>query len=115
MDLHDQVPVLILDVLEADISQDTGIVDEDIDSAESTDGSLDDALAVLDRVVVGDGLSARGLDLVDDDVGSLSIVSNGNAPRVKTHLTFEEVPSPLDETPRSLTTTLAPRDPKKVA
>jgi hypothetical protein len=80
VDLHDQVPVLILDVLEADISQDTGVVDEDIDSAEGIDGSLDDALAVLDRVVVGDGLSAGGLDLVDDDIGSLSIVSNGNAP-----------------------------------
>lgn len=79
VDLHDQVPILILNVLKADISQDTGIVDEDIDSAESADGSLDDALAILDRVVVGDGLSARGLDLVDDDIGSLSVVSNGNA------------------------------------
>lgn len=30
-------------------------------------------------------------------------------------LTFESFPSPLKDPPRSLTTTLAPRDPKKVA
>lgn len=30
-------------------------------------------------------------------------------------LTFVELPSPLNEPPKSLTTTLAPRDPKNVA
>jgi hypothetical protein len=71
VDLEDEVPVLVLHVLEADIAQDAGVVDEDIDAAESLDGRLDDAVAILDAVVVGDGLAASGLDLVDDNIGSL--------------------------------------------
>jgi len=71
VDLHDEVPVLVLDVLEGDVAQDTGVVEEDIDAAKRLDGRLDDALAVLDAVVVGDGLAASGLDLVDDDISSL--------------------------------------------
>lgn len=71
MDLENQVPILILDVFEADIAQDTGVVDEDIDATEGLDGSVDDLLTVLDRVVVGDGLAAVLLDLVDDHIGCL--------------------------------------------
>lgn len=71
MDLKDEVPVLILDVLEADIAQDAGVVDEDVDTAKSLDGSVDDLVAVLDGVVVGDGLATVLLDLVDNNVGSL--------------------------------------------
>ena len=71
MDLHDQVPILVLEVLEANVTQDTGVVDEDIDSAKCLDGSLYDGLAILDGIVVGDGLAASSLDLVDDDIGSL--------------------------------------------
>ena len=67
----DEFPILLLHVLEAAIPKDTGIVDEDIDTAKIADGSLDDLLAVLDAVVVGDGLTAGGLDLVDYDIGSL--------------------------------------------
>ena len=52
MDANDQVPVLVLDVLEADVSEDTGVVDEDVDAAKGLDGGVDDALAVLYRVVV---------------------------------------------------------------
>jgi hypothetical protein len=71
VDLHDQVPILVLEVLEANVTQDTGVVDEDIDSAKCLDGSLNDGLAILDGIVVGDGLAASSLDLVDDDIGSL--------------------------------------------
>ena len=69
--LHDQVPVLVLHVLESDIAENAGIVDEDIDAAERINGSLDDGLAVLDRIIVGDGLAAGSADLLDDDVCSL--------------------------------------------
>ena len=69
--LHHQVPVLIFHVLEADIAQDAGIVDEDIDPAKVLDGSLNDLVAVLDRVVVGDGLAASRCDLLDNLVGGL--------------------------------------------
>lgn len=71
MHLHDQIPVLVLHVLETDIPQDTGVVDEHVYPAESLDGRLDDLVAILDRVVVGDCLAAGGGDLVDDGVGSL--------------------------------------------
>jgi hypothetical protein len=62
----DEVPVRLLHVLEADITEDTGIVDEDIDAPEGINGRLDDVLAILDRVVVADRLAACSADLVDD-------------------------------------------------
>ena len=72
---HDEVPVLILEVLEAGIAEDTGIVDDDVDTAESLDGGVDDLVTKLDGIVVGDGLAARSLDLVDDEVSSLECMS----------------------------------------
>jgi hypothetical protein len=69
--LDDQVPVLVLEVLEGNVAQDAGVVDEDVDAAKGLDGGLDDALAVLDAVVVGDGLAAGLFDLVDDDISGL--------------------------------------------
>lgn len=65
MDLHDQVPVGVLHVLEADVSENSGIVDQDVDSAKGLDGRVDDLVTVLDRVVVGDGLASGSLDLLD--------------------------------------------------
>jgi hypothetical protein len=86
--LEDQVPVLVLHVLEADVAQDTGVVDEHVDAAEGLDGRVDDLVAVLDAVVVGDGLAARGLDLVDDDIGGLqeSAHKPSKCAEVETHL-----------------------------
>lgn len=71
MHLHDQIPIRILHVLEADIAQNTGIVDQDIDAAECFDRRLDDSVSVLDTVVVGNRLAARLLDLVNDNISSL--------------------------------------------
>lgn len=72
MNLVDQIPVLILHVLKADVAQDTGVVEEDINTAEVLYSGVDNGLAVLDAVIVGDGLAAGGFNLVDDDVGSLA-------------------------------------------
>ena len=71
----DQVPVLVLHVLEADIAQDPGVVDEDVDAAEVLDGRVDDGLAVLDAVVVGGSVSTGGFDLGDDDVCCLFLLA----------------------------------------
>lgn len=71
--LDDQVPVLVLEVLEGNVAQDAGVVDEDVDAAKGLDGRLDDALAVLDAVVVGNGLAAGLFDFVDDDISGLEI------------------------------------------
>lgn len=118
----DQLPVLILHVLEADIAQDTSVVDKDVHTAESLDGSVNDGLTVLHAVVVGNGLAARCSNLVYNNICSLEVDcqrsyiddKNRLGPE-KDGLTFEELPSPWWEAPRSLTTTLAPLEAKKVA
>jgi len=51
---------------------DSSIVDEDIDSSEGFDCSLDDLLAILDAVVIGDGLATSLYDLVYYNIGGLS-------------------------------------------
>lgn len=73
MDLVNEFPVCLLHVLEADITENTGVVDEDIDAPKGIDCSLNDPFAILDRVIVGDRFAACGLDLIDDLVGSLSV------------------------------------------
>ncbi len=47
VDLVDKIPVRLLHVLEADVSQDTGIVDEDIDTSKVINRGLDDILSIL--------------------------------------------------------------------
>lgn len=76
MNCDDEVPVLILHVLEADISQNAGIVDQNINAAEVLNGSFNDLLAIRDAVVVGYGLAACSPDLIDDNIGSLRIEVN---------------------------------------
>jgi hypothetical protein len=71
VDPVDQIPVRLLHILEADVSQDTSVVDEDIDAAECVDSCLDDGVSILDWIVVGDRLAASGADLLDDLVCGL--------------------------------------------
>lgn len=75
VDPVDEIPVGLLHVLEADISQNAGIVDENVDAAKVVNGRLDNGLSVLDRVVVGDCFAACLADLVDDLVGGLCSAS----------------------------------------
>jgi len=72
VDFVDEVPVRLLHVLETDIAQDARIVDEHIDATKGIDGRLDDGFTVLDRVVVGNCLTACGADHFDNFVGGLS-------------------------------------------
>lgn len=71
MHSHDQIPVLIRHILEADIPQNARIVDQNIYPPEVPYGGIDDALAILDAVVVGYGLAARLFDLLDNFVCGL--------------------------------------------
>jgi hypothetical protein len=71
VDLHDEVPVLVGHVLEADISQDTSVVDDNVDAAKGLDSRLDDLVAILDAVVVGSGFATGFFDLINNDIGSL--------------------------------------------
>jgi hypothetical protein len=119
MDSHDQVPVLILHVFETDIPQDTGVVEQYIDATIVLDGCLDDLVTVCDAVVVGYCFAACGFDLVDDNISGLcfdTLISNcSTLVRETGEGTFVDVPSPLKDPPRSLTTTLAPLEPKNSA
>ena len=118
MDGVDEVPIRILHVLEADISEDAGIVKEDVDAAEGVDGRFDDLVAILDAVIVRDCLAAGSFDLFDDNVGGLEQrqkVTQVDEACDNARRTFVPAPSPLKEPPRSFTTTLAPLEAKKRA
>lgn len=67
----DEVPVLVLHVLEGDISKDTSIVYQDVNAAEVLDGGLDNLLAVLNAIVVGNSLASGSFDLVYNDICGL--------------------------------------------
>jgi len=71
VNIDNQVPVLVTEIFEADVSKDTGIVDEDIDSAVGLYGSFDNLLTTSNTVVVCYSFAASGLDLVNDDISSL--------------------------------------------
>ena len=65
-------------VVERLVAQDAGVVDDDVDGAERVDRGLHDRLAAFgcgDRVGVGDGLAAGGLDLVDDELGGTLVAA----------------------------------------
>ena len=128
MNVHNEVPVLILHVLEADIPQDASIVDQNVNTSEVLDSSLNNLPAVRHTIVVGYGFTACSFNFIDDNIGSLCLglaalacfevryVEGGIAPEARRDKhTLVELPSPLNEPPRSFTTTLAPLDPKKAA
>lgn len=78
MDRHNEIPIRILHILERDISQNTGIVEEDIDAAEALNGCLDDSVSVLNTVVVGYRFAASGFDLVYDNICGLGTLDEDN-------------------------------------
>lgn len=94
MDTVDQVPILILHVLEANITQDTSIVNEYINATEVLNSSINNGGTVLYTAVVGDRLSARGADLLNDNICSLSQVSLIPSRSFGDVHTFDDLPSP---------------------
>lgn len=74
MNIDDQVPVLVAQVLEADIPKNTGIVEEDIHTTIGLYGSFDDLLTARDTVVICYRFAASGFDLVDNYIRSLRIL-----------------------------------------
>jgi hypothetical protein len=73
MDVHNEIPVLILHVLEADVPQDASIVNQDVNTSKVLDSRLNDLLAICYAVVVGYGFTACSFDFIDDNVGSLCL------------------------------------------
>ncbi len=65
----DHVPVLLAHLVEDDVAQDAGDVDDTVDAAERVDGLLDHALSRLvvgDAVAIDHGLATGGGDFVAD-------------------------------------------------
>jgi len=72
MNLHDQIPVLVAHILETDVAQDTGIVDEDVYPTESIDRCTNDLFAIFGNIViVGYGVATVLFDETYDLVCSL--------------------------------------------
>ena len=73
MHLHDEIPIVILHVPEGDISENSGVIDQDMDSSERPDGSFNNLLPELHRIVVGNGLSSSLLYFINNDVCRLGV------------------------------------------
>lgn len=76
MNFVNQIPILILHILKADISKNSSVVDQDIDAAKGLDSGIYDLVAELNTIIVGNGLSTSCLDLLDNDIGSLDVKIN---------------------------------------
>ena len=74
LDSHNLVPLLVAHGLERAVTQDTGIVDQNIHTAPLVDNLLDDLGAFTIRVIVGHGLTTGLLDLFYNQVCGLLAV-----------------------------------------
>ena len=78
MNLNDQVPVVVCHVFEADIPQNAGIVEEDVNPPKFLDSRIDDPITILDAVIIRNGLSACSSYLIYYHVcGLQEIISQG--------------------------------------
>jgi len=66
MNLHNQIPVLVLQVFEGNVPENAGIVYEYINAAKVVDGGLNDSFTVLDAIIVGGSFASSSANLVDD-------------------------------------------------
>ena len=71
MDTDDKVPVVVRHVFESDISQYAGVVDKDVYPAEILDGSINDAVAMFNAVIIGDGRATLSPDLLNNRISGL--------------------------------------------
>ena len=71
MNLHDQIPVNLLHLLEGDVTEDTGVVDDDVDSAEGINSGLDNLVTELNGVLVSDSDTTGSLDLINDGISGV--------------------------------------------
>lgn len=76
VDVEDRVPQVVVHVCESLVAQNTGVVDQDINTAEGIDSGLDDILAIFAGCLVANSLAAHLLDLLDHGLGVNEIVHN---------------------------------------
>lgn len=96
MNSVDQIPIGIFHVLEADVAQNTSIVEQNIDATEGFDSGVDDRFTIFDAVVVGNGFPTSGTNFLDDIICSLqSGQSESSVVLMEPRHTFPDFPSPL--------------------
>jgi hypothetical protein len=58
MNSLNKIPIIVGRFSDRSISQDSGVVDDDVDAAEVVYRGFNQSFAVLDRIVVGNGFSS---------------------------------------------------------
>jgi hypothetical protein len=76
VDSHDDVPLLISHVGEGLVTEDSGVVDENVNAAVVVDCGFDDSFSIEDVGFVADCGTAHLLDFVDDVVGVDEVVDD---------------------------------------
>lgn len=71
VNLVNKIPVGILHILEADVTEDSSIVNENVNATKVLDRGLNDRITILHAVVVGNSLTASGTDLLNYDICGL--------------------------------------------
>jgi len=88
VNLVHQVPVGLFHLQKAHISQDAGVIDDNVDATKVINGRLDDGLTVLHRVVVGCCLATGLFDFLDHQIsglGTCALASVGGAEVIHDH------------------------------
>ncbi len=76
VNVNNRVPQIISHVSESLVSENTSVVDQNIDTTVSVDGGLDNSWAILARGLVAHGLSTELLDLLDNRLGVNQVVNH---------------------------------------
>ena len=74
MNCHHPVLIRVSHFFKADLLQYPSIVDQRVDAAKIVDGRLDNSLAILHAIEIGNSLSASCFDFMDNCIGRLSIL-----------------------------------------
>lgn len=76
VDVDNGVPEAVVHVGEGLVTQDTSIVDQDINAAKAVNGRLDDGFAVLAGSLVANSLATHLLNLLDNGLGVDQVIDD---------------------------------------
>ncbi len=91
MNLHNQVPVKLGHFHKADVSENSRVVDDNVDSSESVNGSLHDFIAELYRIVICDGLTSSLFNFINNDIGRSLLFCLGYATYGATEIIYNDL------------------------
>lgn len=101
MNFNNEVPVIILHILKTDVSKNTCIVEQNINATEGLYGCVDNALSVLDAIVVRNRLSSSSLDFIDNNISGLEVPCQyGSGIETDWALDFGRIALPFERSPK---------------